>query len=425
MVVLGKKEELLGEGTYSKVYRQKVNGRTHAIKYFITKYYYNDELQIFKAITSSNENIVKFIDQIDNEDAIVLELCKECYSKRKYSESTFVHELWQICNGMEKLHSLNITHRDLKPANILIGYDGKLKITDFSTSTIDIENDEFNKEPETTWYFAAPEIWNKKCQTEKIDVFAFAILIYWKLIDGITMPDGLWINSIKNGWRPNLDRFDEKYTQIIKMCWQQDPKLRPTFTELKTLLFNNTVHVTDRYFSCPTCLVNITSNQLDRHFDENHSKEEVDKSAEIVRNDCLSALFPHDTFKFEKERICDEEQRVYFQRMTEQVQDEDMSIVLFDDINLPIDEEQICGFAEVFLRPVIYISFIGVNKDKYIYPIIRSLCRMHKSKTIYANLGMYSFNSQKTDYLKSCLDENDFALHCDEEPEIEMIKSQK
>ena len=42
----------------------------------------------------------------------------------------------EASEGIAHLHSLNIVHRDIKPANILIGYDGRLKISDMGTGKI-------------------------------------------------------------------------------------------------------------------------------------------------------------------------------------------------------------------------------------------------------------------------------------------------
>ncbi|KAJ8034115.1 hypothetical protein HOLleu_20821 [Holothuria leucospilota] len=50
----------------------------------------------------------------------------------------------QICleflNGMKELHSNGIIHRDLKPSNVLIDFTGKLHISDFGVSRVNVAN---------------------------------------------------------------------------------------------------------------------------------------------------------------------------------------------------------------------------------------------------------------------------------------------
>lgn len=40
----------------------------------------------------------------------------------------------QVCDALSHAHSQNIAHRDIKPANILLGYDGRIKLSDFGVS---------------------------------------------------------------------------------------------------------------------------------------------------------------------------------------------------------------------------------------------------------------------------------------------------
>lgn len=71
-----------------------------------------------------------------------MELCesslKKQIAKRKtpYTEKQIWNFLIQFTEGYKILNKKSIIHRDIKPDNILLGYDGKYKITDFGLAEI-------------------------------------------------------------------------------------------------------------------------------------------------------------------------------------------------------------------------------------------------------------------------------------------------
>jgi serine/threonine protein kinase len=51
-----------------------------------------------------------------------------------FPESLIKLYIFQILEGLEYLHKLNILHRDIKGLNILMAKDGKIKIADFGVA---------------------------------------------------------------------------------------------------------------------------------------------------------------------------------------------------------------------------------------------------------------------------------------------------
>eukprot|EP00494_Astrolonche_serrata_P032053 UN32322 len=66
--------------------------------------------------------------------------------------------LYQLCRGMQHIHSAGVMHRDLKPENVLVNtHDCNLKITDFGLSRGVASASDFTEYVCTRWY-RAPEV---------------------------------------------------------------------------------------------------------------------------------------------------------------------------------------------------------------------------------------------------------------------------
>jgi serine/threonine protein kinase len=153
---------------------------------------------------------------------------------------------WDIAKGMAYLHSASppLLHRDLKSPNVLLSsheWNAPVvaKIADFGltgraftefkavvASERDVEN--------PTWL--APEVMRSETYSTPADVYPYGVML-WELIARQHPYDEFkfaWTTdleaAIKNGTRPTIPAdCPQAYAELIKVCWANDPKDRPSF----------------------------------------------------------------------------------------------------------------------------------------------------------------------------------------------------
>jgi len=82
----------------------------------------------------------------------------------------------QIINALFYLHNRGIIYGDLKGENILVNEFGIIKLSDFNLSgTKSILNETLHG----TLCYLAPEYFQKKERTEKVDFWALGVLLYF------------------------------------------------------------------------------------------------------------------------------------------------------------------------------------------------------------------------------------------------------
>ena len=88
--------------------------------------------------------------------------------------------LLQAADGLHAAHEKGVIHRDVKPDNLMLGNDGKIKVTDLGLARM------VNKEMKTTRvmgtpHFMAPEQFEGKGMDRRTDVYGFGISLYYLL----------------------------------------------------------------------------------------------------------------------------------------------------------------------------------------------------------------------------------------------------
>ncbi|XP_055597573.1 uncharacterized protein LOC129747397 [Uranotaenia lowii] len=146
---------------------------------------------------------------------------------------------WQISKGMAYLTEIKLVHRDLAARNVLLAEGKVCKISDFGLTRDVYEDDAYLKKSKdrvpVKWM--APESLADHIYTTKSDVWAFGVLC-WELITlgaspypGI-LPQDLY-TLLKQGYRmPCPTNCSEEIYSIVRSCWADDPKLRPSFKYL-------------------------------------------------------------------------------------------------------------------------------------------------------------------------------------------------
>ncbi|CAK9304075.1 unnamed protein product [Gordionus sp. m RMFG-2023] len=152
-----------------------------------------------------------------------------------------------IASGMEYVNELKIIHRNLCCRSIHLGEDQYnltivAKISDFSLachSDITLTSDTSLDIP-TRWM--ALESLKYKEFSQKSDVWSFGILL-WEIASYGTIPyseiinDDQMIMLLNKGYRLSQpENCNQEFYDTMEWCWNYDPRVRPTFNELKKSL---------------------------------------------------------------------------------------------------------------------------------------------------------------------------------------------
>jgi len=251
-------QSLLGEGGYGRVYRAKYNGRDVAVKEM--KFKTQDMLQ---ACEEEAEMMSELYSRLNMPNAIAYygftcdrraskySIVMECMhggslenwidkvgQQENFDENWRLRYQWmrQLTTDLRFLHQHGIVHRDLGSKNIFLnGEEDSLKIGDYGFVA-------YSRGAVGTPCYMAPEVLLLMSAEwwEKTDIFGLGC-IFWELatmqlIWGETeMSDQT--DRVSRGEREEIpDKVPPKVASLIRWCWHQDPKMRPTAAVLKEVL---------------------------------------------------------------------------------------------------------------------------------------------------------------------------------------------
>ncbi|URE39678.1 serine threonine protein kinase [Musa troglodytarum] len=152
-----------------------------------------------------------------------------------------------IFRGMNYLHQCKpdpIIHCNLKPKNILLDCGGQLKVGGFGL--VNLSKISPNKakladsKAQIDSLYMAPEVYRDEIFDRSIDAFSFGLILY-EMIEGAPAfhpkgPEEAARMICLDGLRPLLKNKSKGYPpdvkELIEECWDPDPVVRPTFSEI-------------------------------------------------------------------------------------------------------------------------------------------------------------------------------------------------
>jgi serine/threonine protein kinase len=145
------------------------------------------------------------------------------------------------------LHSFKpaLLHRDIKSSNFLVDFMGNVKLTDFGLCATKGSDHSFGFTTQSaddahkgTPAYMAPECLKTESFDEKSDVWSFGVVL-WELITRQIPWEGLEPTRIyaevTTGNRlkvPDNSGFPADYVTLMRSCWLDHPKDRPSFREI-------------------------------------------------------------------------------------------------------------------------------------------------------------------------------------------------
>ena len=269
------KRELLGSGSFGKVYKVQWLDMPCAVKQISASTVAHEEVKILSKL--HHPNIIQLYGYFSEGGTLhlIMELMKSTLSD--YVETQQWTDLrgspvflrialdcmLQIAKGIRYLHSQGMAHRDLKADNVLIkpsenpelqkkGYL-TVKMTDFGLAKANLRNMTCTSLTTNigSLYWKAPELFRvvqpelstsskRKHYPFKPDVYSFGMVCYEILCgkkpfsDEPFLTTSLFYSKVKKGERPKLpeDIPLPGLTDYIKKCWDSDPCNRPNFVDI-------------------------------------------------------------------------------------------------------------------------------------------------------------------------------------------------
>ncbi|XP_050121112.1 probable serine/threonine-protein kinase SIS8 isoform X1 [Malus sylvestris] len=249
--------ERIGLGSYGEVYHGDWHGTEVAVKKFLDQDLLGESLDEFRSEVRMmkrlrHPNVVLFMGAITRTPnlSIVTEFLPRGSLYRllhrpnnQLDERRRLRMALDAARGMNYLHNCTpvIVHRDLKSPNLLVDRNWVVKVCDFGLSRM--KNSTFLSSRSTagTAEWMAPEVLRNEPSDEKCDVYSYGVIL-WELSTmqqpwgGMNPMQVVGAVGFQHRRLDIPDNIDPAIADLIRKCWQTDPKLRPSFAEIMAIL---------------------------------------------------------------------------------------------------------------------------------------------------------------------------------------------
>jgi serine/threonine protein kinase len=191
-----------------------------------------------------------------------------CYKESNSYHSNLSNEMklkfsYQAAKGILNLHSKHIIHRDLACRNLLVDDKFDIYVADFGFARLKhvASSKEFTSTKLGPVRWEAPESLERKEYSEKTDSFSFGVCLY-EIITGkqpwdfCTTPALVAVNVLRGDRLQIPINCDPVLADLAWNCWKHDPRARPTFTTMVSILSDRHKQVVEdtrameKEFSC-------------------------------------------------------------------------------------------------------------------------------------------------------------------------------
>ncbi|HJN76457.1 MAG TPA: protein kinase [Myxococcota bacterium] len=134
--------------------------------------------------------------------------------------------LVDVCKGLAHVHQKGLVHRDMKPSNVLIGPDGRCKLTDFGiVKDLDPDNDGFQSGTLVgTWAYASPEQISGRPIDHRSDLYSLGIILF-AMLTGCRPFDEKdmkgYLDAHRNKVPPRPRQYEPRIPKHLdEICWR-------------------------------------------------------------------------------------------------------------------------------------------------------------------------------------------------------------
>ncbi|XP_034038278.1 protein kinase Npk isoform X1 [Thalassophryne amazonica] len=168
------------------------------------------------------------------------------YLSSEHSEEMDMEQImtWaiQIAKGMHYLHAeapVKVIHRDLKSRNVVMTADKVLKICDFGASKFLCHTTHMTVVGTFPWM--APEVIQSLPVSETCDTYSYGVVLWEMLTREVPFKgfEGLqvaWLVVEKQERLTIPTSCPASFAELLRKCWQADPKERPQFKQVLVTL---------------------------------------------------------------------------------------------------------------------------------------------------------------------------------------------